>query len=137
MESRKYFTNITNFQLDKLDKLNGMTIKSFEDILSWQKSKQLTVLIYKQFSDSKDFGFRDQIQRASVSILNNIAEGFERKSNKELKLYLYYAKGSCGEVRSMLYLAFDLNIINEKDFKLLYELSLEISKLLSAFIKSI
>lgn len=85
-----------------------MRIERFDDIIAWQKSKNLTVEIYFLFTDHKDFGFKDQIQRASVSIMNNIAEGFERKSNNEFRQYLYIAKGSCGEVRSMLILAKEL-----------------------------
>jgi len=69
--------------------------------------------------------------------MNNIAEGFERKSNKEFKYFLFVAKGSCAEVRSMLYLAKDLNKINENEFTKLYNLSLEISKLLSGLIKTL
>ena len=114
-----------------------MKINSFEDIIAWQKAKIMTVEIYQLFSDSKDFGFKDQIQRASVSVMNNIAEGFERKSNKEFRQYLYIAKGSCGEVRSMLYLANDLKKISEKEFQQLYKLSVEISKMLSGFIKTL
>ncbi|MBT3300405.1 MAG: four helix bundle protein [Candidatus Marinimicrobia bacterium] len=114
-----------------------MKINSFEDIIAWQKAKIMTVEIYQLFSDSKDFGFKDQIQRASVSVMNNIAEGFERKSNKEFRQYLYIAKGSCGEVRSMLYLANDLKKISEKEFQQLYKLSVEISKILSGFIKTL
>jgi len=60
-----------------------MIISKFEDIISWQKSKELTLLVYELFKDNRDFSFVDQIRRASVSIMNNIAEGFERKSNKE------------------------------------------------------
>ncbi|MEA3318067.1 MAG: four helix bundle protein, partial [Bacteroidota bacterium] len=89
-----------------------MRIDRFEDILSWQKAKELTIQIYKLFEKSKDFGFKDQIQRASVSIMNNIAEGFERKSNNEFKQFLFIAKGSCGEVRSMLYLANELKYLS-------------------------
>lgn len=85
-----------------------MKIERFEDILVWKKSKDLTVLIYKTFSETKDYSFKDQIQRASVSIMNNNAEGFERKSNNEFKYFLYISKGSSGEVRSMLQLAFEL-----------------------------
>ncbi len=114
-----------------------MIIERFEDIISWQKSKELSVMIYSLFSESRDFGFRDQIQRASVSIMNNIAEGFERKSNKEFKYFLFIAKGSCGEVRSMLYLAKELDKISENEFTKLYSLSEEISKLLSGLIKTL
>jgi four helix bundle protein len=78
-----------------------MRIERFEDIMAWQKAKDLSVAIYRLFETIKDFGFKDQIQRASVSVMNNIAEGFERKGNKEFAYFLYIAKGSCGEVRSM------------------------------------
>ena len=114
-----------------------MRAERFEDMLSWQKAKELTLLIYKLFKNSKDFGFRDQIQRASVSIMNNIAEGFERKSNNEFRYFLFVAKGSCGELRSMLYLAKDLNKMEEDDFNKIFSLSMEISKLLSGFIKKL
>lgn len=114
-----------------------MVIQRFEDIISWQKGKELAVLIYKLFSKSSDYGFKDQILRASVSIMNNIAEGFERKSNKEFKHFLFIAKGSCGEVRSMLYLAKELNKISDENFKKLHSLSEEISKLLSGLIKTL
>ena len=92
--------------------------------------------IYSTFSGIKDFGFKDQILRAVVSISNNIAEGYERKSNKELKQFLYISKGSAGEVRSMLYLALKLSYISQADFDKSYNLSLEISKMLSGFIKT-
>lgn len=84
-----------------------MRIERFEDIIAWQKARELTVIIYRLFETSKDFGFKDQIQRASVSIMNNIAEGFEWKTNNEFKQFLFIAKGSCGEIRSMLYLLKD------------------------------
>lgn len=71
-----------------------MRIEQFEDIKVWQKSKDLSVAIYRLFEASKDFGFRDQIQLASVSVMNNIAEGFKRKGNKEFVYFLYIAKGS-------------------------------------------
>ena len=107
-----------------------MGIERFEDIIAWQKAKELTVKIYHSFEVSKDFGFNDQIQRASVSVMNNIAEGFERKSNKEFKQFLYIAKGSCGEVRSMLIIAHELKKINTSDYEALLSLSLEISRML-------
>lgn len=103
--------------------------------MSWQKSKSLAVFIYKIFDDNKDYGFKDQIQRAVTSISNNIAEGYERRSNKEFKQFLYIAKGSCGEVRSMALIALELKYIDESSFGKVYSDSLEISKLLSGLIK--
>ena len=114
-----------------------MKIDRFEDIIAWQKSKELTILIYSLLRESKDFSFRDQIQRAAVSVMNNIAEGFERKSNNEFKQFLYIAKGSCGEVRSMLYLANELKKITNEEFTKSHELSEEISRVLSGFVKSL
>ena len=89
-----------------------MKFDRFEEIIAWQKSKDLCKEIYLLFENSKDYSFKDQIQRATVSIMNNIAEGYERRTNNEFKHFLYIAKGSCGEVRSMLALALELNKIN-------------------------
>ena len=114
-----------------------MSIEKFEDIFAWKKAGQLSLEVYKIFNPCRDFGFKDQIQRASVSIMNNVAEGFERRTNKEFINFLYIAKGSCGEVRSMLYLALRLNYISNKEFNNFYSLSVEISKLLSGLIKSL
>ena len=114
-----------------------MKIERFEDVIAWQKSKVLTVAVYRVFKDSRDFSFRDQIQRAAVSIMNNIAEGFERKSEKELVNFLYIAKGSCGEVRSMLHLARELGYIKDAEYGSLMNQSVEISRILGGFIKSI
>lgn len=114
-----------------------MKFDRFEDIIAWQKAKELTIQVYQLFENSKDFGFKDQIQRASVSVMNNIAEGFERKSNNEFKHFLFIAKGSCGEVRSMLYLAKELNKISNDNFESLFALSEEISKILSGLIKTL
>ncbi|HOE39798.1 MAG TPA: four helix bundle protein [Bacteroidales bacterium] len=105
--------------------------------MAWQKAKNLSIKIYSAFKESKDFGFKDQIQKASVSIMNNIAEGFERKGNKEYKYFLTVAKGSCGEVRSMLYLAKELDKISNDDFELLFNMSEETSKTISGLIKSL
>ena len=114
-----------------------MKIGSFEDIISWQKSQYLAKLIYKLFKLNKDYSFKDQIQRATISISNNIAEGFERKSNNEFRQFLFIAKGSCGEVRSMLYLALDFNYINKPEFLDLMLRIEEISRLLSGLIKTL
>lgn len=114
-----------------------MVIKKFEEIISWQKAKELNLIIYSLFRNCKDFSFRDQIQRASVSIMNNIAEGFERGGNKEFRNFLFIAKGSSAEVRSMLYLALDLGYIKKEEFVKAYGLSIDISNLLSGFIKTL
>jgi four helix bundle protein len=85
--------------------------KRFEDLWIWRQARELVKEIYKDFgagTGSKDFGFRDQIQRAGVSIMNNIAEGFERSTDAEFARFLDVAKGSCGEVRSLYYTAEDL-----------------------------
>ena len=114
-----------------------MKFERFEEIIAWQKSKELTVKVYQVFGDSKDFGFKNQLQRAAVSVMNNIAEGFERKSNNEFKQFLFIAKGSCGEVRSMLHIAKELNKLNDPGYSILVSLSEEISKMLSGLIKKL
>jgi len=112
-------------------------IERFEEIIAWQKAKELAIAIYSRFKTNKDYGFRDQIQRASVSIMNNIAEGFESKSNTEFRQFLYISKGSCGEVRSMLYLAKDLKYLSDSDFQNLLNKAIEISKTISGLIKTL
>jgi len=114
-----------------------MRIDKFEDIIAWEKSRILAISIYSHFRLCKDFAFKDQIQRATISISNNIAEGFERHSNKEFSKFLYIAKGSCAEVRSMLYIALDLKYIKKDDFDKMYANSNEISKIISGFIKTL
>jgi len=110
---------------------------SFEEIIVWQQSKGLVTECYKIFRCNKDYSFRDQIQRACISVMNNIAEGFERKGNKEFIKFLYISKGSCGEVRSMLYIARELKYISEEEFTTLFELSFRISKMLACLIKTL
>jgi four helix bundle protein len=114
-----------------------MTIQTFEDIVAWQKSRVLVGDIYSLFGPIKDFGFKDQITRASVSIMNNIAEGFDRGSNKDFAKFLIIARGSAAEVRSMLIIASDLNYLNDQDATRLMVLVKDISKLLTGFIKSL
>jgi len=95
-------------------------------------------LVYKETDKgafSHDFGLRDQIRRAAVSIMSNIAEGFERNSDREFRQFLYISKGSAGEVRSLLYVAMDLNYINKTMYESLIELVLLVSQKLSCFIK--
>lgn len=112
-----------------------MKIEKFEDIFVWQEARVMVALVYKQFSPLKDYSFRDQIQRASVSVMNNIAEGFERSSDAEFKRFLYIAKASSGEVRSMLYLASDLKYISDSEFGTLLSKSQRLSASIMNFIK--
>ena len=88
-----------------------MLAEKFEDLRIWQSARLLVSWIYRQFAASKDYSFRDQIQRASISVMNNIAEGFERGTKKDFARFLDQAKGSAGEVRSMLYAAEDLSYL--------------------------
>lgn len=112
-------------------------IERFEDIVAWQKAEELSLCVYDAFRTCKDYSFRDQIQRAAVSVMNNIAEGFERKGNKEFRKFLYISKGSCGEVRSMLYLSLKLGYIDSRQYSDISELSLGVSRMLSGFIKKL
>lgn len=111
-------------------------INKFEDILAWQKSRILVLRIYELMKINKDYSFKDQILRAAISIMNNIAEGFEKMTKKDFVKFLYISKGSCGEVRSMLYLAKDLKYISELKFNELYIETIEISRILAGLIRS-
>jgi len=111
---------------------------SFEEIIAWQKARELNselYLITGQGDFSKDYGLRDQIRRASISITSNIAEGFERETTKEFIRFLYIAKASSGEFRSQLYLAIDLKYISNDEFERLNFKVSEVSKLISGLIK--
>ena len=112
---------------------------SFEEIIAWQKARELNVQIYSVTNTnanfSKDFGLRDQIRRACISISSNIAEGFERETTKEFIRFLFIAKASAGEFRSQLYLAFDLEYLDKENFEILNSKVNDISKLLSGLIK--
>lgn len=112
-------------------------IYKFEEIISRQKSKDLYVDVFKTFRTKNDYAFINQIHRDCISIPNNIAEWFERKSNNEFKYFLYVSKWSCGEARSMLYMAKELQYIWEDVFDGLYNKTVEISKLLSWLIKKL
>lgn len=109
----------------------------FEDKLVWQKARELSNSIYRAFNSCNDRSLKDQIRRASVSVMNNIAEGFERSTDKELRQYLYIAKGSCGEVRSMLILSGDLGYLDTLHAGHLIDEAEQLSKMLSGFIKKL
>jgi len=103
--------------------MNMSGFQRFEDIEAWQKARELTKQIYALSNDgqfARDFGLRDQIRRASVSIMSNIAEGFGRGGNKEFAQFLSTAKGPASEVQAQLYVALDANYINQEQFKQLY-----------------
>ena len=112
-------------------------INKFEEIQAWQKARELVKEIYKASNNlnfNRDFGLREQIRKAAVSILSNIAEGFERNGSKEFTHFLSIAKGSAGEVRAQLYVAKDLEYIDNEEFTKLFSLAEETSKLISGFI---
>lgn len=110
-------------------------VERFEDLKIWQRSIDLSKSVYTMYGKLSDQGFKSQICRASVSVSNNIAEGFERGSDAEFRRFLYISKGSCGEVRSMCHLAIALEIGNkDSNEKLIIELT-EVSKMISGMIK--
>ena len=112
-------------------------IRRFEDLEAWKIAREITKEIYRITKNElfmRDYGLRDQICRASVSIMSNIAEGFERDGDKEFVNFLSIAKGSVGEVRSQLYIALDQNYISENEFKLIYEKAVQISRIISGLI---
>jgi four helix bundle protein len=114
------------------------SVKKFEELEVWQHARKLVREVYRVSGSghfSRDFGLRDQLRRASISILSNIAEGFERAGNKEFSHFLYMAKGSAGELRAQLYVALDLNYFSTEDFRNLSTSSETIARQLSAFIK--
>lgn len=110
--------------------------QQFEDLRVWQAAQDLYKCTSKSFKNNKSYFFRDQILKAALSVSNNIAEGFERKSNKEWVYFLYVAKGSCGEVRSMLYLAEDQNMISKTEMEEMKKMALSVSKMIGALIAS-
>ena len=112
-------------------------IEKFEDLQSWKKARELSKSVYSVTNNplfSSDPSLKDQIRRAVVSISSNIAEGFERCGNKELIQFLFIAKGSCSEVRSQIYLAFDCGYISEIEFKNIKGRAQEVSKLIQGFV---
>ena len=114
-----------------------MAIKYFEDLEVWKEARLLTRQIYRSTKDlrfSKDFGLSGQIQRAVVSIMSNIAEGFERGGNQEFLQFLYFAKGSCGEVRAQLYVALDQGYVTQKESEELIKSCRRLSAMISNLI---
>ena len=115
-----------------------MTVRNFEDFVIWNGARALCTHVYANTKKIKDYGFNDQIQRAAVSIMNNIAEGFDRskitKDNKQFISFLNIACGSCGEVKSMLYLAQDLNYLTPEEAEQLRKDCISISAKITGLI---
>ncbi len=112
--------------------MSGAKVERFEDLIAWQKARELTAEIYRvtnQGEFARDFGLRNQIRDASVSIMSNIAEGFERFKPKEFHYFLSVAKSSCGEARSQLYVAFDANYLEKSKFEELKAKAEEVSRI--------
>ncbi len=114
------------------------TIQKFEDLICWQRARELTKLIY-QISRSRNFdaGLANQIQRAAISVMSNVAEGFDRGTRQELINYLFIAKGSSGEVRCQLYAAYDIGYIDISTFQNGLKLTDECSRLIQSFITKV
>jgi four helix bundle protein len=114
-----------------------MSFKKFEDLPIWQEGRILSRKVYEATSKPKfrDFSLRDQMRRCIISFLSNVAEGFERGSNKEFIQFLYIAKGSLGELRCQVYLAYDNNFINNEEFLILIKDCLDLSAKISNFIR--
>jgi|SRR5581483_3348517 len=113
-------------------------ITRFEDVEAWRKGRELARRVYQVSAKgafAQDFGLRDQIRRAAVSVISNIAEGFERDGNRELRQFLSLAKGSVGELRAQLYVALDAHFISAAEFEDLNVLALETVRLIGGFIQ--
>jgi len=115
-----------------------MKIERFEDIEAWKRARKLVNEIYMLTSEgklSKDFGLKDQIQQASVSVMTNISEGFDASTNKSFIQFLNYSYRSASEVQSLLYVLLDLNHIDNTKFTYLYNFTDETKKMIGGFIK--
>jgi four helix bundle protein len=114
--------------------------KRFEDLVFWQQAREMTRLIYaltQRDGFAKDYGLKDQIQRAAVSVMSNIAEGFSRGTNVEFLHFLFIAKGSVSEVQSQLYVALDLAYITQNEFRQVYAKADHVAKTMNAFIQAV
>lgn len=114
----------------------GNRVQKFEDLTVWQVGVDLSIEVYNVLNNSRDFGLKNQIQRSAVSIPSNIAEGFERQTNKEFIQYLFIAKGSAGELRTQLHIADNVNEIDHQIAQKLISKATEISAMLHGLIKT-
>lgn len=114
------------------------TLQKFEDMEIWQRARKLAARVYdctKLRDFAKDFGLKDQIRRAAISVMSNVAEGFDRSGNREFVQFLTVAKGSVGELRSQLYIALDQKYIGQSEFDLIARETEEIGRMIVGFIK--
>lgn len=109
----------------------------FEDLEVWKRSSRLCAEMYNHFRGLKDFGFRDQITRSALSIPSNIAEGVERGSQKDFARFLQYSKGSCGELRTQIYIGMEIDYIKPEIGRIWIQETKEISAMLVGLIKSL
>ena len=112
------------------------SVQSFEDLIVWKEGVRLSIEVYELLKNSGDFGLKDQIQCSSVSIPSNIAEGYERQTNKEFIRFLYIAKGSCDELRTQIYIANQVGEIEKHIALSLIEKTKSISSMLHGLIKT-
>ncbi|MEM9915290.1 MAG: four helix bundle protein [Planctomycetota bacterium] len=114
--------------------------EEFEDLIAWQKARELNRGIYaitRRGEFARDFALRDQIRRAAISVMSNIAEGFDRRSRAEFRQFLGIAKASCAEVRAQLYIALDAGYVDQTEFDLFKELAMEVSRVVGGLMASL
>ena len=119
---------------------NGVPVSRFEELIAWQKARVLTREVYQATEQgvfARDFGLKDQIRRASVSIMSNLAEGYERGSKQEFHRFVTISKASCAEVRTQLYIALDVGHLQESQFQKLMNMADEVSRIIGGLRASI
>ncbi len=114
-----------------------MKIEKFEDLIAWQKAKELTAKLYVVSRNCKEYGLKDIVTKTGISMMNQIAEGFEKRNNKDIKTAFLNAKWWTSQIRSMLYMLLELGCISQEEFKEFYDITRHITKMLMAFVKSI
>jgi len=114
-----------------------MKIEKFEDLIAWQKAKELTTKLYVVCKNCKEYGLKDIMTKTGIGMMNQIAEGFEKRNNKDIKAAFLTAKWGSSQMRSMLYMLLELWCITQEEFKEFYDITWHITKMLMAFVKSI
>jgi four helix bundle protein len=124
-----------------MDRMNDKKkVERFEDLVAWQKARRFTAEIYRVTNVgevARDWGLKDQIRRAAVSVMSNISEGFERNRPREFHHFLSISKGSCGEARSQLYVALDAQYLSQSDFDNLRAQAEEVSRVIGGLRTSV